>query len=91
MKDTMVSIRIPGSLLEELKAIAQTEHYMDVSEEIRSIVRDRWLQAKQPELEELKKLKEDIKRGLETKKERLVRIELIRELEKIKESVKKNE
>ena len=89
MHDIMVSIRLPESLLLELKSLAEREHYMDISEEIRSIVRDKWMHFKQPELTELKKLKEEIKKELKKKKEKIVRLEVIKELEEIKEEVKK--
>jgi len=88
MNDIMVSIRIPESLLLELKDLAEKEHYMDVSEEVRSIIRDEWLHFKQPELEELKKLREDIKKELKTKKEKVVMKEVTEELEKIKKEIK---
>jgi Arc/MetJ-type ribon-helix-helix transcriptional regulator len=91
MNDIIVSIRLPESLLKELKELAEKHHYMDVSEEIRSIVRDKWLHFKQPELQELKKLKEDIKKELAKKKEKIVRLEVINELEQIKEEIKNNE
>jgi len=89
MKDIMVSIRIPESLLNELKESSKKKHYMDVSEEVRTIVRDRWQEAKNPELMELKKLKESIKHELQKKKQKLLTLELVKELESIKSDIKK--
>ena len=61
---------------------------MDTSEGIRSIVRDSWTKFENPELEELKKLREDIKKELKKKTEKIIRREVIEELEKIKEMIK---
>ena len=63
MNDIMVSIRMPESLLSELRAFAEKQHCMDVSEAVRSIVRNKWLDAEQPELREIEKLRADIKEG----------------------------
>ncbi|MBW2974587.1 hypothetical protein KY366_02620 [Candidatus Woesearchaeota archaeon] len=89
MDEVMVSVRLPGSLLSELKRSAEKDHYMDISEEIRSIVRDRWLSSRNPELEELRKLKQDIKEELRKRSEKLVKLEIISELESIKKEIKK--
>jgi len=41
--DIIVSIRMPYSLANELKRLAKSAHFMDTSEEIRSIVRQKFL------------------------------------------------
>ena len=38
-KDVIVSVRLPKSLLDELKDIQQVNHFMDLSDEIRFVVR----------------------------------------------------
>jgi hypothetical protein len=38
-KDVIVSVRLPKSLVDELKDIQQVNHFMDLSDEIRFIVR----------------------------------------------------
>ncbi|MGV8086791.1 MAG: hypothetical protein ACP5N1_04115 [Candidatus Woesearchaeota archaeon] len=38
-KDVIVSVRLPKSLVEELKDIQQINHFMDLSDEIRFVVR----------------------------------------------------
>jgi len=38
-KDVIVSIRLPKSLMDELKDIQQVNHFMDLSDEIRFVVR----------------------------------------------------
>lgn len=41
MKDTIVSVRMPSTLVKELKDLAEKNHYMDLSEELRSVIRDK--------------------------------------------------
>jgi len=38
-KDVIVSVRLPKSLIDELKDIQQVNHFMDLSDEIRFVVR----------------------------------------------------
>jgi len=38
-KDIIVSVRLPKSLIDELKDIQQVNHFMDLSDEIRFVVR----------------------------------------------------
>jgi hypothetical protein len=39
LKDTIVAIRMPRSLIDELRDIQKINHFMDLSEEIRFIIR----------------------------------------------------
>jgi Arc/MetJ-type ribon-helix-helix transcriptional regulator len=41
MKDAMISVRMPVSLIEELKDLSQKNHYVDLSEQIRDIIRQK--------------------------------------------------
>lgn len=41
MNEVIVSVRMPKGMADKLKALADSNHYLDVSEEIRSIIRDR--------------------------------------------------
>jgi len=45
MADVMVTIRLPDTLLEELKNLAKEQHYVDLSELIRSVLRRKFEQA----------------------------------------------
>ena len=91
MNDIMVSIRMPEGLILKLRKLAEIEHFMDVSEEIRSIVRKRWTQAVNPELFELKKLREDIKDEVRKKSSKRIVEEVNNELERIKQQIIKEE
>ncbi|HYD03766.1 MAG TPA: hypothetical protein VEC16_05710 [Alphaproteobacteria bacterium] len=80
-KDVMVSVKLPRSLVEELKDIQQINHFMDLSDEIRFVVRRYCLkflnsQSDSPSLEMLAEQK---------RKEKL-----IEELSKIIDSLKEN-
>ncbi|MFH1053197.1 MAG: hypothetical protein V1740_02155 [Candidatus Woesearchaeota archaeon] len=90
MNDVIVSIRIPESLLNKLKEQAEKDSYMDISEEIRSIVRNKWLFFQQPELMEIKKLRKDISDQLKEKREKSIMREVVKELNKIREEIKKD-
>ncbi len=41
MASKIVSVRMPSSLLEELKRLAEEHHYLDISEEVRSLLRQK--------------------------------------------------
>jgi len=89
MTEVMVSVRMPKSLLSELKDLSQTEHYLDVSELVRSLTRKHWLQYANPELFELQKLRSDIEQEIRKKSIEKVREEVNKELENIKSQLKK--
>jgi len=74
MSNILLSLRLPKSMVEGLKTFSQEQHYMDMSEAVRSILREAFQsQTKHFDLE-LAKLKEDIKSSVDsTKKERLIR------------------
>lgn len=91
MNDVMVSIRMPKSLASELKALCKERHFLDLSEEVRSIARQKWLSHTSPQLFELKKLREGIEQQIRRKSERKVQEEVAKELDKIKSQLKKEE
>lgn len=41
MKDATISVRLPSALIKELKNIASKYHYVDLSEQIRDIIRQK--------------------------------------------------
>jgi hypothetical protein len=90
MSEVIVSIRMPHSLLEELKRLAALEHYLDLSEELRSIIRQKYLESKDPYLYEIKKLRDDIAQELHDKHVEKARKQVVSELNKIKEQIENN-
>ncbi len=91
MTDSVVSLRMPKSLVNELKDLAKKNHYMDVSEEIRSVVREKWLQYTNPLLHEMIKTRKDIKHEIEKKVIKKEQKEVLEELKKIKEYLRGKE
>ena len=89
VNDIIVAIRMPKSLAWEIKELAKRQHFLDVSEEVRSIVRQKWLSYSAPELFELKKLREGIEKEIKQKSITKIREEVAKELEKIKGQLKK--
>jgi len=88
MDDIIVSIKIPEQMLDRLKELVEKGNYMDTSEGIRCIVRDKWFEFQSPELSEIKNLRQDIKEKLVKKSEKAAKQEVIEELKKIKELLK---
>ena len=43
LANSVVTVRIPSSLAEQLEGLAKKAHYLSISEEVRSIVRKKWL------------------------------------------------
>ncbi len=90
MKDTMVSIRMPESLAKELASEATKEHFLDLSEFIRSIVRREWLQNSRQDVKtELQSLRKRIEGELKTITSERVQKEVSLELKKIQENLSK--
>jgi len=83
LADTIVSVRVPSSIIKELRILAEKNHYMDISEEVRSIARDNWLKSQNPVLHELKILKNEITRNVKSKKQE----NLIDEIHKVKAEI----
>jgi len=83
MTDLVVSIRMPTSLVKELRLLAKKNHFKDLSEEIRSIVRTKCLKYSQPYASELDKLRTDLSSQLVRKQEREQRLKLVEDLKKI--------
>ena len=79
----MVSLRIPSSLLEELKDLSKREHFMDTSEAARSILRESWLKSRDPHAHELQKIRKEITDSLSKRSHE----DIINELEKIRDSI----
>jgi Arc/MetJ-type ribon-helix-helix transcriptional regulator len=60
MADQIVSVRMPISLIEELKSLSHENHFLDVSEEVRSLLRAEWLEDRSPGRSKLNAAKESI-------------------------------
>ena len=60
MTEVLVSVRIPRKLDRKLKEAAMDKHYLDVSEAVRSIIRQRWFLEKDPVIYQLDRIKDEI-------------------------------
>jgi Arc/MetJ-type ribon-helix-helix transcriptional regulator len=89
MNDVMVSIRMPKSLADEIKRLTEEMHFLDLSEHVRSVVRQRWVEMQNPQLAEIKKLREDIELQVRKKSAEKMQEEVAKELEKIKEQLRR--
>ena len=86
MSNTIVSIRVPSSLVEELKRVSAKDHFMDLSEAVRSIIRSKWLATKDPMSLKIEQLKRDILNNISKSNQE----SLVAELERIKEEIIKS-
>ncbi|MBR9693315.1 hypothetical protein GOV07_05325 [Candidatus Woesearchaeota archaeon] len=62
--EQIVTVRMPASLVEALKARIAPDHYSDLSEQVRSIVRKGCLHYVNPVTSEIKELKTQLKAEL---------------------------
>jgi len=85
MVDSIVSVRMPSSLVQKLKNLSQENHFLDVSEEVRSIIRlkTREYKLKLGEDEPIQEKPADFKTENVVKEELIKRLKsMIKELEK---------
>jgi metal-responsive CopG/Arc/MetJ family transcriptional regulator len=61
LRETLVSFRVDAALIRELEGVAETRHYMDLSELIRAVIRKRFLSARYPVAHELERIKDELK------------------------------
>ncbi len=85
MPDQIVSVRMPVSMIDELKDLADKNHYLDVSEEIRSLLRDRWTEYKDPYSTKLLAIRETIAKTTMPDKIKSLKNDLKKLLEEINE------
>ncbi len=83
MAKRMISVRLPASLIEELKEASKKEHFLDVSEAVRSIIRQNWVRQKDPMAYQLNKLRKEISENISKKSQE----SLVSELQRIRDSI----
>ncbi len=89
MAEKVVSVKMPSSLVNELRKLQEKNHYLDLSEQLRSVVRQKCLELSNPYTEGLKSLRADLTRdasesSAERAKEKVLRdlIQLLKEDER---------
>jgi Arc/MetJ-type ribon-helix-helix transcriptional regulator len=88
MPDSLVSIRLPKSLAEELNLLVKRDHYMDASEAIRSILREQFERYSDPYAYELKELRDSITKEMKEQIARKSEQRIVDELKKMKERIR---
>jgi Arc/MetJ-type ribon-helix-helix transcriptional regulator len=83
MPDQIVSVRMPISMIQELRDLSEKNHYLDVSEEIRSLLREKWLEHSDPYSMKLLAIRQNISRAALPDKIKSLKKELNRLLEEI--------
>jgi|WetSurMetagenome_2_1015567.scaffolds.fasta_scaffold1539227_2 metal-responsive CopG/Arc/MetJ family transcriptional regulator len=84
-KDIMISVRMPSTLLVELKTLSKQHHYLDVSEAIRSIIRSKCMDFLDPYASEMSKFRKELKKDLLNKTKS--KQDLIKDLKRITEEL----
>ena len=90
MKDKIVTIKIPEKMLSDLRKAAYDRNFIDISEEVRSVIRQKWLMYNDLRIMKVKKLKDEIKVEVEKKSQSIAREKVINELEDNKKKVQKS-
>lgn len=85
MADQIVSVRMPSSLVDELKDLAEKNHFLDVSEEIRSLLRENWRETRDPYALRLMAIKESAEKAALPDKINTLKKDLKKLLEEINE------
>lgn len=67
-RDVLVSVRLPITLLEELSLLSRKKHFMTLSETMRSIIREKYIESEKSMsigearlIDEIKKIRESLK------------------------------
>lgn len=88
--NSIVSVRMPSSLVKTLKELAQKNHFMDLSEELRFIVKQKMIEQIDPFSFQIQKLKDEIRDGV-SKKSQMDRTRFVEELAKVLDEIKRSE
>ena len=60
MAERIISVKMPASLIASLRALQHEHHYLDLSEQLRSIIRQHCLELTNPYTAEIQRLRTDI-------------------------------
>jgi Arc/MetJ-type ribon-helix-helix transcriptional regulator len=88
MKDVMISVRVPSGLVKELKELTEKNHYMDLSEHMRAIIREKSMQYVEPYRYELSKMRKEMENNISSNKAIEEKKKLVEELKSIIKELK---
>jgi Arc/MetJ-type ribon-helix-helix transcriptional regulator len=63
VSERVVSVKMPSTLVHELKRLTAEHHYLDLSEQIRSVVRQKCLKYTQP-YDDIAKLRKELEQQM---------------------------
>ena len=52
MNDPVVSVRMPKGMIKEVRKLSRENHFLDMSEALRSIIRQKWVKSSGVSLKE---------------------------------------
>jgi Arc/MetJ-type ribon-helix-helix transcriptional regulator len=84
MVDSIVSVRMPSSLVQRLKELSKENHFMDLSEELRSVIKNK-IQSYQLKIG---KVEEEKPKTTGFKSENIVKEELVKRLKNMIKELK---
>jgi Arc/MetJ-type ribon-helix-helix transcriptional regulator len=87
-KDVMISIRVPSALVKELKILTEKKHYIDLSEHIRAIIREKSMQYVEPYRYELSKMRTEMENKISENKAIVEKKKLVEDLKSIIKELK---
>ena len=74
MSERVISIKMPASLVQQLKKLTATHHYIDLSEQLRSVVRQKCLKYSQQDANAaLQDIEQQIKENNAERKEQILK------------------
>jgi metal-responsive CopG/Arc/MetJ family transcriptional regulator len=79
MVDSVISVRMPSSLVQRLKELSKDNHFLDLSEEVRSIIKFKIKNY----TEEIPEKSEEAQKPADFKTENIVKEEVVKRLKKI--------
>jgi Arc/MetJ-type ribon-helix-helix transcriptional regulator len=88
VKDVMISVRVPSGLVKELKELTEKNHYLDLSEHMRAIIREKSMQYAEPYRYELSKMREQMENKISSNKAIEEKKKLVEELRNIIQELK---
>ena len=88
MVTSIVSVRMPSSLVQKLRDLTKSNHFLDVSEEVRSVIKSQ-IRTYKIRLGEIKPIKEEkpAEKKADFKTENMVKEELVKRLKQIIEEI----
>ena len=83
MAEKVVSVKMPSTLVGELKLLQEQDHYLDLSEQLRSVVRRRCLELTNPFSEGIKEIRQEVQRQAEQTTAKKTKEQVLQELLKV--------